>query len=124
MFVNLFCGIILPMTTAEKENASTNSKVIIEDIRLGVWKLKIAKASSNNLVQDIKSAMPLLHRLCSDIFTMAPGLFTFFAFCQIWHGVGDAMSMHFSSALLRQVCVMAVYILFEDFHSINPTCGI
>jgi hypothetical protein len=110
------------MTTAEKENASTDSNVIIEDITLGVWKLKIAKASSNNLVQDIKSAVPLLHRLCSDIFTMAPGLFIFFAFCQIWQGVGDAMLMHFSSALLRQVCHGCLYSLRGL--SINPTCGV
>jgi hypothetical protein len=93
------------MTAAEKSKADSN--IIIENLRLGIWNLKIAKPTGHKLVQwwtDIKSAVPLLYRLCSDIFSLAPRLFTLFLFCQIWKGVEDALSMYFSSLLLRRVC--------------------
>ena len=93
------------MTAAEKPK--TDSNIIIENLRLGVWNLKIAHVTGHKLVQwrrDIKSAVPLFSRLCSDIFTLAPRLFTFFVFCQVWQGVEDALLMHFSSLLLRRVC--------------------
>jgi hypothetical protein len=88
------------MTVAEKSKADWN--IITENLRLGVWNLKIAKTTSR--WRDIKSAVPLFYRLCSDIFILAPRLFTFFVFCQIWQGVEGALSMHFSSLLLRRVC--------------------
>jgi hypothetical protein len=93
------------MTTAEKLKADSN--IIVENLRLGVWNLKIAESTGHKLVQwwtDIKSAVPLFYRLCSDIFTLAPRPFTFFVFCRIWQGVEDALLMHFSGLLLRQVC--------------------
>ena len=96
--------------TAEKEKASTNSNITIEDIKLGTWILKIGKDTtsiSKNLAllwEEIKSAVPLFYRLFSDIFTLAPRLFTLFVFCQIFEGLEDAMGMYFSSALLRRVC--------------------
>jgi hypothetical protein len=93
------------MTAAEKSKADSN--IIIENLRLGVWNLKIARNTGHNLIQwwrDIKSAGPLFYRLCFDIFSLDPRLFTFFVFCQIWQGVEDALLMHFSSLLLRRVC--------------------
>jgi hypothetical protein len=93
------------MAAAEKSKADSN--IVIENVRLGVWNLKIANTSGHMLIQwwrDIKSAIPLFYRLCSDIFTLAPRLFTLFILCQIWQGVEDALSMHFSSLLLRRVC--------------------
>ena len=93
------------MTAAEK--LKDDSDIIIEDVRLGVWNLRIAKTTGHNLGQwwkDIKSAVPLFYRLCSDIFTLAPRLFTLFVFCQVWQGVEDALLLHFSSLLLRRVC--------------------
>ena len=93
------------MTAAEKTKADSN--IVIETLRLGVWKLRIAKTTGHNIVQwwtDIKSALPLFYRLCSDISALSPGLFTFFVFCRIWGGVEDALLMHFSSLLLRRVC--------------------
>ena len=93
------------MTAAEKSKADSN--IIIEDVRLGVWNLKIAKTTGHKLAQwrrDINSAVPLFYRLCSDIFTLAPRLFPLFVFCQIWEGVEDALLMYFSSLLLRRVC--------------------
>lgn len=100
----------LTMTTAEKSKADSN--IIIENLKLGIWDVKIAKTSGHILVQwwtDIKSAAPLFYRLCSDIFTLSPRLFTFFLFCQLWQGVEDALLMHFSSLLLRQVCHNCLY---------------
>ena len=88
------------MTAAEKSKAESN--IIIENLRLGVWNLKIAKTTRR--WRDIKSAVPLFYRFCSETFTLAPRLFTFFVFCQIWQGVEDALSMHFSGLLLRRVC--------------------
>jgi hypothetical protein len=95
------------MTGTEK--SKTDSNIVIENIRLGVWNLKIAKTSNHMSIQpewwrDIKSVVPLFYRLCSDIFTLAPRLFIFFIFCQIWHGVEVALLMHFSNLLLQQVC--------------------
>ena len=93
------------MTAAEKSKADSN--IVIETLRLGVWNVRIAKTTGHKLVQwwtDLKSAVPLFYRLCSDIYTLAPRLFTLFVFCQIWQGVEDALSMHFSSLLLRRVC--------------------
>ena len=92
------------MIAAEKSKADSN--IVIENLRLGVWNLKIAKTTGFKIVQwwtDTKSAVPLLYRLCSDVFSLAPRLFTLFLFCQIWKGVEDALSMYFSSLLLRQV---------------------
>jgi hypothetical protein len=96
----------LTMTATEKSKAA-DSNIIIENFRLGVWNLKIATTSGHMLVQwltDIKSAVPLFYRLCSDIFALSPRLFTSFVLCQIWRGVEGALSMHFSSLLLRRVC--------------------
>jgi hypothetical protein len=101
------------MTAAEK--SKTDSNIIIENIRLGVWNLKIAKTSGNMLIQwwrDINSAVPIIYRLFSDIFTLAPRLSTFFVFCKIWEGVEDALLTYFSSLLLRRVCR---FTLLEDF---------
>jgi hypothetical protein len=103
------------MTAAEKSKAHPN--FIIENLRLGVWNIKIAKPTGLQLAQ-IKSALPLFYRLCSDIFTLAPRLFTFFVFCQIWQGVEDALLMHFSSSLLRRVCHDWLY------RNFNPIYGI
>ena len=94
-------------TMAAAEKSKTDSNIIIETLRLGVWNLRIAKTTGHKDVQwwtDIKSGVPLFYRLCSDIFTLAPRLFTFFVFCQIWEGIEGALSMHFSSLLLRRVC--------------------
>ena len=106
----------LPMTAiTEKEKPSTHSNITIEELKLGVWNLKIGKnttTGSKNLAQrweEIKSAVPVFHRLSSDIFALAPGLSTLFVFCQIFQGLEDAVSMRLSSALLRRVC----HTLFE-----------
>jgi hypothetical protein len=93
------------MTAAEK--SKTHPNIIIENIKLGEWNFKIAKISGHMLIQwwrDIKSAVPLFYRLCSDIFTLAPRLFIFYILCQIWRGVEGALLMHFSNLLLRRVC--------------------
>ena len=90
------------MTAKEESKAHSNANIIIETVRLGIWKIRIAKTS--HTLSQIKSAVPLLYRLCSDIFTLAPRLFTFFIFCKIWEGVNDSLLMHFSSLLLRRVC--------------------
>ena len=93
------------MTAAEKSKADSN--IIVENLRLGVWNLKIAKTTGHMLTQwwiDVKSGVPLFYRLASDIFTLAPLPFTFFVFCQFWEGIEDALLMHFSSLLLRRVC--------------------
>lgn len=92
-------------TAAEKSKAESN--IIIENLRLGVWNLKVAKTTGHMLIQwwkDVRSGVPLFYRLASDIFTLAPRLFTFFVFCQFWEGIEDALLMHFSSSLLRRVC--------------------
>ena len=92
------------MTAAEK--SKTDPNITIENLRLGVWTLKIGKTSGHKLFQwwtDIKS-LPLFYRLCSDIFSLAPRLFTFFVLCVIWQGLEEALLMHFSSLLLRRVC--------------------
>ncbi|KAF8803164.1 P-loop containing nucleoside triphosphate hydrolase protein [Phlegmacium glaucopus] len=94
------------MATAGGKKASANSNITIEDVRLGVWNLKIGKVAGRNFVQrweDVKSALPLFYQLCSDIFALAPRLSIFFVFCQIWQGVEGALSMHFSSTLLRRI---------------------
>jgi hypothetical protein len=89
------------MTAAEKSKA--DSDFIIEDLRLGVWKIRIDKTTGYEW-REMKSAGPLFYRFCSDIFTLEPRLFTIFIFCQIWRGVEDTLLMHFSSLLLRRVC--------------------
>lgn len=93
------------MTATEKVEAPTDPNLTIEEFRLGVWKIKIGHVTGSVVQrwEDIKSALPLLYRLCFDIFTIAPYPFTFFIFCQIWQGVENAILMHFSSTLLRQV---------------------
>ena len=97
------------MTAAKKPKVDSN--IVIEQLRLGVWNFKIANTTGHELGhelvlwwRDIKSAVPLFHRLCSDIFALAPRLLFFFFFCQIWDGIEGALSMHFSSLLLRRVC--------------------
>ena len=92
----------LTMTAKEKSKVHSNANIIIETFRLGGWKFRIAKTSQK--LAQIKSAVPLCYRLCSDIFTLEPRLFTFFIFCKIWEGVNDSLLMHFSSLLLRRVC--------------------
>ena len=111
------------MTGAEKEKSKTDSNITIENIRLGVWNLKIARTSDRMSIQpewwkDIKSSVPLFYRLCSDIFTLAPRLFIFFIFYQIWHGVEGALLMHFSNLLLRQVCHYWLKLSLRTFNSI------
>ena len=91
--------------TTQKAAASIDKKIIIEDIKLGTWKLKISKSGKKLLEswEDVKSISPLFYRLCLDIVTVAPRLSALFLLCQIWYGIDDALLMHFSTALLRGV---------------------
>jgi hypothetical protein len=93
------------MTAAEK--SKTDSNIIIENIRLGIWNFKIAETSGHMLIQwwrNIEFAVPIIYRLFSDTFTLEPRLFTYFLFWGIWEGVEGALLTHFSSLLLRRVC--------------------
>jgi hypothetical protein len=94
------------MTTTEKAKRSTDPTIIIEDLRLGVWKLRIGK-NVEKLAESwehIKSALPLFYRLCSDVYIAAPRLSVIFLFCQICNGLDEALLLYFSTALLREVC--------------------
>ena len=94
------------MAVAEKSKA--DPYIIIENLSLGVWNLKIAKTTCHIMTiqwwRDVKSGVPLFYRLASDVFTLAPRLFTFFVFCRIWGALENSLLMHFSSLLLRRVC--------------------
>jgi len=81
-------------------------KINIDDIQLGVWRLKVGKPSGGVLRQHFDSitlAYPLFYRLCSDMFSLSPRIFLFFFVCQFWTGIEAAVSMHLSSSLLRMV---------------------
>ncbi|KAF8163821.1 P-loop containing nucleoside triphosphate hydrolase protein [Crassisporium funariophilum] len=94
------------MTSKNEKKPLVDADIVIEDIRLGVWTLKLAKPSGMNLQKywdDIRSAYPLLRRLCGDIYSLAPRLFIFYIICQMWSGVEEALLMHFSSSLLRTI---------------------
>ena len=105
-------------TTVEKEKAFTN--VIVEEFKLGAWMFKIAKDTdgfSKRIArhwEEIRSVVPLFYRLSSDIFILAPRIFTLFVFFQIFNGLDGTMLMYFSSALLRRVCVIIDHTLSED----------
>ena len=112
------------MTAAysEKAKASPDPNITIQEFNLGVWKLKIGTQSGKKLVErwdDIKSALPLFYRLCSDIFIMEPRLSAFFLFCQIWSGVKNALLMHFSTALLRAVCHSSLSLGFQSIWDLD-----
>ena len=94
----------LPIS-AQKAAASIDQKFIIEEIKVGKWKLKISKRGKKLLEswEDVKSALPLFHRLCLDVVIVAPRLSALFLFCLIWEGIQAALSMYFSTALLRGV---------------------
>jgi hypothetical protein len=90
----------------EKQPTPNGPKIIIDDIRLGVWRLKVGNTPGWILrrhFDSITSAYPLFHRLCSDIFSLSPRIFVFFFVCQFWSGIEDAVLMHLSSSLLRMV---------------------
>ncbi|KIM46798.1 hypothetical protein M413DRAFT_440368 [Hebeloma cylindrosporum] len=90
----------------EKQPTLKASKIIIDDIQLGVWRLKVGETSGWSLrgqLDSITSAYPLFYRLFSDVFSLSPRIFTLFFVCQLWSGIEDAVLMHLSSSLLRMI---------------------
>lgn len=90
----------------EKQSTPNGPKIIIDDIQLGVWRLKVGKPPGWVLRQhfnSITSAYPLFRRLCRDIFSLSPRIFVSFFVCQFWSGIEDAVLTHLSSSLLRMV---------------------
>jgi len=90
----------------EKRPNPNDPKIIIDDIQLGVWRLKIGITPGwvlQRQFDSITSAYPLIRRLCTDIFFLSPRVFVFFFVCQFWSGIEDAVLMHYSSSLLRMV---------------------
>ena len=90
----------------EKEAIPTDPNIVIEDVQLGIWRMRVGNTPGWNIrrnFESITSAYPLFHRLCRDIFSLSPRIFVFFLVCQIWDGVEDAISMHLSSSLLQMV---------------------
>ncbi|KAF8194623.1 hypothetical protein BJ912DRAFT_1040726 [Pholiota molesta] len=90
----------------EKQKVHVDSDIIIEEVQLGLWKLKLGHPPSLNLrrlLDIIKSAYPLYSRLFLDIYRISPRHFTFFLMCQAWKGVEAAILLHLSSSLLSQV---------------------
>lgn len=115
----------LPMTT-QKAAASTDQKMIIEDIKLGIWRFKISKNASKKLHEsweDSKSVFALFYQLCLDTVFVAPRLSALFLFRQIWYVIEDALKMHFSTALIRGVrgrlCLpgLSIHLLTHDLGS-------
>jgi hypothetical protein len=107
-----------PMTSplisnSEKKPLHANSNIKISTLQLGVWKVRVAAQSSGfglqDQIQDLRSSFPILLRLATDIFTLAPGIVLAFLACQIWEGVEDAFEMHISNRLLRTVCIPAIF---------------
>lgn len=50
-------------------------------------------------------ALPSLYKLLRDIYCLSPMQFILFSSFQIWTGCQEAVKMHFSSQVLRMVCV-------------------
>jgi hypothetical protein len=93
----------------EKQKVHVDSDIIIEEVQLGLWKLKLGHPPSLNLrrlLDSIKSAYPLYSRLFLDIYRISPRHFTFFLMCQAWKGVEAAILLHLSSSLLSQVRII------------------
>jgi hypothetical protein len=91
-------------TKKEKETNPIDSNIVIEDIQLGIWRIRTGSTPGWNLrhrFDTLASAYPFFQRLCRDIYSLSPRTFVFFLVCQIWAGVEDALSMHLSSSLLR-----------------------
>jgi len=101
------------ISDSEKKPLHANSNIKISTLQLGVWKVRVAGQSSGfglqDQIQDIRSSLPILLRLATDIFTLAPGIVLAFLACQIWEGVEDAIEMHISNRLLRTVCIFATF---------------
>jgi hypothetical protein len=96
----------------EKQKVHVDSDVVIEEVQLGLWKVKVGHPPSltlRRLLDNIKSAYPLYSRLFLDIYRISPRLFTFFLMCQVWKGVEDAILMHLSSSLLSRVRMIYVH---------------
>ena len=93
------------MTAAEKSGA--DSSIIIENLRLGVWNLKIAKTTGHTLNQwwmSIQSAVPLLYRLCSDISLWHHDFSLYLSSARSGKELRTQCRCFFSSLLLRRVC--------------------
>ncbi|CAA7271192.1 unnamed protein product [Cyclocybe aegerita] len=99
-----------PEKMARKPSASeVQPKHGIRETRLGVWILKVAHdprlvgATGRKHYEDLKSTLPLLRLLASDIYGVAPRYFVLFLLCQVWQGIEDAVLMFFSNLLLTTV---------------------
>jgi len=93
-------------STKEKETLPIDPKIVIDDVPLGIWRIRVGNTPGWNLrrcFNTLASAYPLFHRLCRDIFSLSPRVFVFFLVCQIWNGVEEAILMHLSTSLLRMV---------------------
>lgn len=107
------------MMSDEKPKAHVDSDIVIEEVQLGLWKLKVGHPPTLSLrrhLDNIKSAYPLYSRLFLDIYRISPRLFAFFIMCQVWKGVEDAILMHLSSSLLSRVRMISFHAiqLFTD----------
>ncbi|KDR69213.1 hypothetical protein GALMADRAFT_256051 [Galerina marginata CBS 339.88] len=107
---HILWGLFLTPMSPENEKKPTSTseaeKVAFEELQLGVWYLKFTSGDSldpRKHWDDLKSALPLFRRLTTEIFSVAPGLFTIYILCLVWQGVEDSLLMHLSNQLLRTV---------------------
>lgn len=95
-----------PSTPNTKEKDDAYSNVKIEEMKLGVWTMKLASEPGFNpkaYWKSLKGDLPLLQRLALDIFSVSPWLFTVYIICQVWQGIEDSISLQLSNNLLKTV---------------------
>ncbi|KAF8888411.1 P-loop containing nucleoside triphosphate hydrolase protein [Gymnopilus junonius] len=94
------------MASLLDEKDPKSPTITIQEMQLGVWRVKVVSDTVFGLQKqwdDARSALPLYWRLMTDIFNASPALFTIFIACQLWQGIEDSILMHFSNQFLRNI---------------------
>ncbi|KAF9552397.1 P-loop containing nucleoside triphosphate hydrolase protein [Agrocybe pediades] len=80
----------------------------IREYQYGVWKFKVADYSATSKSprqrwNDFISSLPLLWRLVSDVFNVAPVLLVLYVLSEIWGGIDSTLMIHFANQILQTI---------------------
>ncbi|KAJ7781791.1 P-loop containing nucleoside triphosphate hydrolase protein [Mycena maculata] len=87
----------------KKDGKDAQTEELIEEMRLGVWRVLIARETSAGLGarwRKITSMTPTIKRFFIDVVYLAPGLLSLMFLSTLWSSFDDVLLLHLSSRIL------------------------
>lgn len=90
----------------DKKPVTTDPNIKILSEQLGIWHLQTTVEASFQLRKKLAAfyaSIPLLFRLMSDIYRLAPSIFILYLLSNVWEGLQATILMDLSNRLLKIV---------------------